>query len=133
MSHIGTEALPLFGGDASGRAIERLAYLADAPGMMGELPGAKLRDDALQAHHANHAQDIQRVRLSLLAACRIGGLTEVTADDASVIADQLGIPGDRRWLGSVFRGWDRVRVTDRTVPSRLPRRHHRRVVIWQVL
>lgn len=95
--------------------------------------GEQLRDDALQAHRQNHSADIQRVRLSLLAACRMGNLTELTADDASVIADQLHIPGDRRWLGAVFRNWDRVRVTDRTIVSTLSRRHARRIAVWQVL
>lgn len=99
-----------------------------------DLPlGQQLRDAALSQHHANHRDDIARVRMSLLAACRIGNLREITSDDASLVADQLGIPGDRRWVGAVFRNWDRVRVTDRTIPSRLSRRHSRRVAVWLVL
>lgn len=130
MSAIGTEGLGLFEmlSRADGRPYEPLAGKA-----LGRPTGQALRDAALSQHQQNHKADITRVRLALLAACRIGGLTEVTGDDASVIADQLGIPGDRRWLGSVFRGWERVRVTDRTIPSRLSRRHHRRVAVWQVL
>lgn len=94
--------------------------------------GSHLRDAALAKHHANHAQDIQRVRMSLLAAAKMGGLDTLTADDASLVADQLGIPGDRRWLGGVFRNWSRVKATDRTIPSTLSRRHARRVAVWLV-
>lgn len=104
-----------------------MTTLADTP------LGSYLRDEALATHRENHSSDIQRVRMSLLAAAQMGNLAFLTADDASVIADQLGIPGDRRWLGAVFRNWDRVRVTDRTIVSTLSRRHARRIAVWQVL
>lgn len=108
-------------------ALDLLDGLAETP------LGAHLRDAALDKHTQNRKQDIERVRLSLLVACRVGNLTELTADDASLVADQLGIPGDRRWLGAVFRGWNRVKATDRMVPSRLSRRNARRILVWAVV
>lgn len=102
---------------------------------LSDLPlGQQLRDEALSQHRENHREDIAKVRVALLVACQVGGLQELTGDDASVVADQLGLPsGERRWLGAVFRGWNRVSITDQTVPSRLPRRHHRRISVWRVI
>ncbi len=103
--------------------------------LLSDLPlGQALRDEALAKHRANHSADIHNVRIALLVAAELRGLTELTGDDASVVADQLGLPeGERRWLGAVFRGWDRVQATDRMVPSRLARRNARRVMVWRLL
>lgn len=99
-------------------------------GLEGLPLGEVLRDAALAQHASRHQEDIQRVRLSLLALRQ----KELTGDDASRVADQLGLPqGERRWLGQVFRHWPRVRGTDRTTPSTLARRHARRLQIWEVL
>lgn len=95
--------------------------------------GLAQRNAMLDRHAVNHREDIQKVRVALLVAARMGNLREITSDDASVIADQLGLPGgERRWVGAVFKGWNRVQATDRMVKSRLARRNARRVMVWQL-
>ena len=98
-----------------------------------DFTGAELRDQALTKHHQNHKAHIHAVRMALLAGAKLAGSVYLTGDDASLIADQMQIPGDRRFLGAVFKGWDRVKSTGRYQNSRLPQRHARPVAIWAIV
>lgn len=98
-----------------------------------DFTGAELRDQALQVHHQNHSADIQKVRVALLAGARLAGVDTISGDDAVVIIEQMQIPGDRRFVGAIFRGWDKVVSTGQYVHSRLPQRHHRPVLQWRIV
>lgn len=95
--------------------------------------GSHLRDAALAKHHANHAQDIHRVRMSLLAACAMGKLDTLTGDDVMTVVERLGIAGDPRWTACVLKGWDRVVPTNQFVPSRRPQRHCAPIRVWRLV
>lgn len=102
--------------------------------------GAALRDAALAQVARGRGEQIQRVRVALLAYLTMAGLREFTGDDVLTVAVHLGYadewtpgePGrDTRWLAAVVKGWPEVEATKEFVPSTLPQRHCRPVRIWR--
>lgn len=106
MTHIGTEKLPLF-------------------------TGAQLKEQALSQHASDRAHDIQKVRVALLAGARMAESRFLTADDASVVVERLGM-STGKWLGTIFRHWDAVEPTGQFIKSTLPRSRARRIAVWAI-
>lgn len=97
-----------------------------------DFSGAQLRDAALAQVAQGRQEQIQRVRVALLAYLTMAGLTTFTADDVLLMARELGYgDGDMRWLAGVVKGWPEVEATKEFVPSTLPQRHCRPVRRWR--
>lgn len=106
MTEIHTEGLPMFSGPA-------------------------LKEQALHGHAERRAHDIAKVRVALLAGARMAESRFLTADDASVVVERLGM-STGKWLGTIFRHWDAVEPTGQFIKSTLPRSRARRIAVWAI-
>lgn len=95
------------------------------------LPGAALKEQALARHAENRASDIQKVRVALLAGAKLAGSDILTADDASVVVERLGLTTGN-WCGAIFRNWPAVEHTGQYIKSQTPRSRARMIAVWRV-
>jgi len=123
--NIHTEALPLFDGANS------LEPITDSRPRGLWLTGEQTKAQALTAHAENRASDIQKVRVAMLAGAAMARSSTLTADDAAIVAERLGIPTGA-WLGALFRHWPAVEHTGRYVKSTIPRSRARMVSVWAI-
>lgn len=125
MDQIGTEGLPMFDG------------ATDLQPPTGERPrgawltGPEMKAQALADHADRRAADIQKVRVALLAGAKLAQSTTLTADDASVVVERLGLTTGK-WLGAIFRNWPAVAHTGTYVKSTLPRSRARMIAVWAI-
>lgn len=96
-----------------------------------DFTGAALKERALADHAERRAHDIQKVRIALLAGAKLAQSSTLTADDAAVVVERLGM-STGNWCGAIFRNWDAVEHTGTYTKSIIPRSRARMVSVWAI-